>query len=347
MEMNLAREVVALRRMTPNELREKYAAVYGAATVTRNRTWLVRRIAWRLQALAEGDLSQRAQARAVQLARDADVRVIPPRETSAPAPAVGSMRTGAGPRAAGDDRLPRPVRGFATAGRFFETWRCTRIPVVATRRRVAPSTAAASPNSRPTPHRPARAPVPPLAHLRGTHRLEDVGRDSLLTYFWYTETGARVAGPLIFTREDWTEFRDPARISAKAGVSRDMLPRLVVKELADNALDASEGVLFGLLTVDTDTADDDVLRFFVSDDGTGLPGTDQEIATHFSIRRPLTSSKTRRRPTRGMLGNGLRAVAGWPATWAGCPDRASPLTTPDRHPAPSARQEPDGAVEHS
>jgi Protein of unknown function (DUF2924) len=62
MEVNVAREVAALQRMTPKQLREKYAEVFGEATGTGNRTWLVRRIAWRLQALAEGDLTERARA---------------------------------------------------------------------------------------------------------------------------------------------------------------------------------------------------------------------------------------------------------------------------------------------
>jgi hypothetical protein len=44
-----------------------------------NRTWLVKRIAWRLQALALGDLSERARQRALELANDADLRVRPPR----------------------------------------------------------------------------------------------------------------------------------------------------------------------------------------------------------------------------------------------------------------------------
>ena len=80
MEINVGKEVAALARMTPAELRERYAEVFGEATVTKNRTWLVRRIAWRLQVLAEGDLSERARQRAIELARDADLRVIPPRE---------------------------------------------------------------------------------------------------------------------------------------------------------------------------------------------------------------------------------------------------------------------------
>ena len=45
-----------------------------------NRQFLFRRIAWRLQALAEGDLSERARNRALLLARDADLRIRPSRD---------------------------------------------------------------------------------------------------------------------------------------------------------------------------------------------------------------------------------------------------------------------------
>jgi hypothetical protein len=40
-------------------------------TDNRNRTWLIRRIAWRLQANSEGGLSDRARARAAELVNDA------------------------------------------------------------------------------------------------------------------------------------------------------------------------------------------------------------------------------------------------------------------------------------
>ena len=51
-----AKELAALQRMGVSALREKYAEVFGDATTTGNRTWLVRRIAWRIQALAETTL---------------------------------------------------------------------------------------------------------------------------------------------------------------------------------------------------------------------------------------------------------------------------------------------------
>jgi Protein of unknown function (DUF2924) len=62
MQINVGKEIAALERMGVADLRAKYATVFGEATAAGNRTWLVRRIAWRLQALTEGDLTERARA---------------------------------------------------------------------------------------------------------------------------------------------------------------------------------------------------------------------------------------------------------------------------------------------
>jgi hypothetical protein len=77
-ELNVAREVDALQRLTARELRHRHAEVFGEQAHTKNKVWLVRRIAWRLQARAEGDLSERARQRAAELANDADLRLNPP-----------------------------------------------------------------------------------------------------------------------------------------------------------------------------------------------------------------------------------------------------------------------------
>jgi len=77
-ELNIVNEVATLQRLTVGQLRQRFAEVFGEATAASNRTWLVKRIAWRLQALAEGDLSDRARRRAAELARDADLRLNPP-----------------------------------------------------------------------------------------------------------------------------------------------------------------------------------------------------------------------------------------------------------------------------
>src|SRR5271154_2874821 len=71
-------EIENLRRASLASLREKYREVFQEETRSRHREHLFRRIAWRLQALAEGDLSQRARDRAREIARDADLRTIAP-----------------------------------------------------------------------------------------------------------------------------------------------------------------------------------------------------------------------------------------------------------------------------
>ena len=72
--MNVAVQIKELTTMRVPELRTRYAEVFGEATRSNNRDYLVKRIAWRVQANSEGDLSQRARRRAEELADDADLR---------------------------------------------------------------------------------------------------------------------------------------------------------------------------------------------------------------------------------------------------------------------------------
>jgi hypothetical protein len=137
--LNLVNEVAALKRLSIGQLRQRFAEVFGEATAASNRTWLVKRIIWRLQALAEGDLSERARRRAEELARDADLRLNAPQrkdhtttvELSSVPPALTSLPTPV------DSRLPPPgtiltrpykgqqlhvqvlTDGFAYAGRVY------------------------------------------------------------------------------------------------------------------------------------------------------------------------------------------------------------------------------------
>ena len=109
MKLNVGKEVAALGRMTTKQLRDRYAEVFGEVTAGNNKAWLVRRITWRLQANAEGDLSERAKARATELARDADLRLSPPPEKPAPTPGSAPGRTTTGTLGATvDNRLPPP-----------------------------------------------------------------------------------------------------------------------------------------------------------------------------------------------------------------------------------------------
>jgi hypothetical protein len=60
-------------------LRVKYLEVFRQESRSNNQKFLVRRIAWRMQANAEGGLSERARQRAVLVAEEADLRIRAPR----------------------------------------------------------------------------------------------------------------------------------------------------------------------------------------------------------------------------------------------------------------------------
>jgi hypothetical protein len=105
MEMNIAKEIAGLPRIGVKALQSKYAEVFGEPTLAKNKAWLVKRIAWRLQALAEGGLSERARQRAAELANDADLRMSPPKVLVAP---LAERTKTAILRFRGDNRLPPP-----------------------------------------------------------------------------------------------------------------------------------------------------------------------------------------------------------------------------------------------
>ena len=134
MELNIVNEVATLQRLSVGQLRQRFADLFGETTKASNRTWLIKRIVWRLQALAEGDLSERARRRAAELARDADLRLNPPqgnvnRMTPSPEPVTIPAPV--------DQRLPPPgtiltrpykgrlvqvqvlTEGFAYGGRVY------------------------------------------------------------------------------------------------------------------------------------------------------------------------------------------------------------------------------------
>lgn len=100
MDGSLLKQIEALRAAPIEVIRQKHRELFGEEPRSRNRHSLVRRIAWRLQANGEGGLSERARQRALEIANDADVRVLPPRR--APDSQFG-MRSG---RARFDRRIP-------------------------------------------------------------------------------------------------------------------------------------------------------------------------------------------------------------------------------------------------
>src|SRR5262245_222013 len=99
--------IATLRNLTVSQLREKYAEVFGEVTQSGNKDFLFKRIAWRIQSLAEGGLSERARRRAEELARDADIRMTisrPPKHAAA----VTQRTIVAARKLTSHERLPLP-----------------------------------------------------------------------------------------------------------------------------------------------------------------------------------------------------------------------------------------------
>ncbi len=107
MSLDIGKQIAELKQMTVRELREKYEQVFGEPTRAGNKDFLFKRIAWRIQLLAEGDLSERARRRAELLARDADLRTTAPR--TPPTTIGGNGAKDAKPAASlADERVPPP-----------------------------------------------------------------------------------------------------------------------------------------------------------------------------------------------------------------------------------------------
>jgi hypothetical protein len=101
-------EIEQLRRATVRELQDRYFELFGQRSRSNHKQFLFRRVAWRLQALAYGDLSEQARRQALAIAQDADLRI------KAPANLVGSAQRVLEPtltsrrKAGRDERLPIP-----------------------------------------------------------------------------------------------------------------------------------------------------------------------------------------------------------------------------------------------
>ena len=109
MNLNLLREINTLRSMTVKALRERYVEVFGEQTRSCNKDFIWKRIAWRLQAVAGGNLSERAIKRSKELANDADLRIRPQQSTFQSVSEDSTLRTTSYPfKPDSDHRLPMP-----------------------------------------------------------------------------------------------------------------------------------------------------------------------------------------------------------------------------------------------
>ena len=100
------REIDGLRQQTVGQLKVKYRAVFGQESRSNHKQFLLRRIAWRLQANAEGGLSERARLRAAALSEEADLRI------RAPESFLKALANPGG-REPRDSRLPAPGQSLS------------------------------------------------------------------------------------------------------------------------------------------------------------------------------------------------------------------------------------------
>ncbi|UCF05345.1 MAG: DUF2924 domain-containing protein, partial [bacterium] len=109
MKPGTTKEVRALSRMTVGELRAKYVELFKEESRSHNKVFLIRRIAWQLQALDEGGLSERALRKAEELADETYLRTRAPKVIASGNSPGSSNRTAVRSFSASHDRrLPMP-----------------------------------------------------------------------------------------------------------------------------------------------------------------------------------------------------------------------------------------------
>ncbi len=103
----LRAEIEGLRHLTVGQLKDRYREVFGEESRSNHKQFLFRRIAWRIQANAEGGLSERARRRALEIANDVDLRIRAPKNfLKEPVDEGRASESRVSPTA--DPRLPLP-----------------------------------------------------------------------------------------------------------------------------------------------------------------------------------------------------------------------------------------------
>jgi hypothetical protein len=101
-KLSIVEQVAALDTAPTDELIDEYTRLHSKSPRTRNRAWLVRKVAWAIQAEAYGGLSDKAKARLEELiaqigpplgAADRTVTTALPRKPKPNAPPVGTTLT--------------------------------------------------------------------------------------------------------------------------------------------------------------------------------------------------------------------------------------------------------------
>jgi hypothetical protein len=106
MDPSIIAAIEELPKLKVAMLQKRYRDLFGEESRSSNKQYLFRRIAFRLQANEEGDLSERARRRAAEIADDRDLRMRAPKEFVArPDSGSGNVDRTRPPK---DHRLPPP-----------------------------------------------------------------------------------------------------------------------------------------------------------------------------------------------------------------------------------------------
>ena len=113
-----------------------------------------------------------------------------------------------------------------------------------------------------------------------------------------------------FSASRAAEYVEASQLQAVTGQAKQNFAGVVIKEVADNALDACEeaGVAPKIGIEVTRTGGE--MAIVVSDNGTGVPPKTVRDALDFSVR--VSDKAAYRSPTRGAQGNALKTVFGIP-----------------------------------
>jgi Protein of unknown function (DUF2924) len=79
MDPTVIKALKTLKDLKVAELKKRYRELFSEDSKSSNKQFLFRRIAWRIQANSDGDLSERARRRANEIADDRDLRVRAPK----------------------------------------------------------------------------------------------------------------------------------------------------------------------------------------------------------------------------------------------------------------------------
>ncbi len=79
-QASIPARIAQLQEMSVGELREEWRKLYGEEPRSRHRVWLWKRLAWRIQELEYGGLSDRAKKRLEELMPTAELALRTPRD---------------------------------------------------------------------------------------------------------------------------------------------------------------------------------------------------------------------------------------------------------------------------